>query len=417
METFYSQSTLEILPDEILLEICKYLLCSDILYSFIGLNDRMTCLIAEYRRHVSLHKISISKFDYLCVDILPQIGSQIRSLVLDCCYSVLGGVLFLERFSEKMSIVFPNLERVSLFAFRYNQVLAFLDTSTDLDYLVEIRLYNLFSIERLHQSTFVRSLCQANNHRLTTIFIDDMSSSMCFNETDCYLNILQLRIKLKHIRDLSSLSAAVPNVEYLDVIIEDRDQTFDDMDNMKLSSLEHLTDFRIKAVKRGWNLGHLTKLLVQLSAIRYLSLFLCTVDKSLIQSDIIFSLLPTTIQQFNYAIYFFPPVILDEDHTNQIISSWSPSHPVVCYFNKESLLIHTLPWQFGRMEMLPSIGNAIFSEIHHTTGYDRHVEQLLFTINQNFTYSQSLTVLSECRRVRELHMSVIDNGDIVKGMC
>ncbi|CAF0748837.1 unnamed protein product [Adineta steineri] len=42
MERFSIESKLEILPDEILLEICQYLLCVDILQSFYGLNSRMT---------------------------------------------------------------------------------------------------------------------------------------------------------------------------------------------------------------------------------------------------------------------------------------------------------------------------------------------------------------------------------------
>lgn len=68
------------LPDEILLEVCKYLLCSDILFSFNKLNRQMTQMITEYHHYVSLHKTSIRKFEYLCVNILPEIGSQIRSL-------------------------------------------------------------------------------------------------------------------------------------------------------------------------------------------------------------------------------------------------------------------------------------------------------------------------------------------------
>src|SRR5262249_7622069 len=107
MEPSCSQSTLEILPDEILLEICKYLLSSDILYSFFGLNNRMTRMIAQYRRDVSFYRTSISKFDYLCLNVLPQIGSQIRSLVIDCCYSLLEHDSFLAYFGDKLPMIFP----------------------------------------------------------------------------------------------------------------------------------------------------------------------------------------------------------------------------------------------------------------------------------------------------------------------
>src|SRR5437764_1009255 len=128
METFSIQSTLEMLPDETLLQVCKYLLCSDILQSFFGLNYRMTQMITQYRHHVSLHKTSLSTFNYLSVNVLPQIGSQVRSLVIDCCYSVLQGELFFEHFGKKMSITFPKLERISLVSYTHDQLVVFLDT-------------------------------------------------------------------------------------------------------------------------------------------------------------------------------------------------------------------------------------------------------------------------------------------------
>jgi hypothetical protein len=78
MKTSCNQSILEILPDEILLEVCKHLLFSDILYSFTGLNYRMTRMIIQYRQHFSFHKTSLSKCDYLCINVLPQIGFEIR---------------------------------------------------------------------------------------------------------------------------------------------------------------------------------------------------------------------------------------------------------------------------------------------------------------------------------------------------
>ena len=62
MEILFNRvKTLETLPDETLLEICKYLLCGDILQSFFGLNSRMTRMITQYCQHVSLHRVSISQ--------------------------------------------------------------------------------------------------------------------------------------------------------------------------------------------------------------------------------------------------------------------------------------------------------------------------------------------------------------------
>jgi hypothetical protein len=205
MNTWGNQSTLEMLPDEVLLEACKYLLCSDILHSFVGLNYRITQMISQYRHHVSLHKTSLLTCQYLYINILPQIGSQIRSLFVDCCYAALQDELFFEYFDKRMSTIFPKLERISLKSYEEKQLLVFLNSLYDLDHLKEIYLYSLFPIERSHQPAIIRSLFQANNHRFATIFIDSISSPLSFDNSDCYLNVLRLTIKLETAKDLPSL--------------------------------------------------------------------------------------------------------------------------------------------------------------------------------------------------------------------
>ncbi|CAF5052563.1 unnamed protein product, partial [Rotaria sp. Silwood1] len=153
MTTSFNKLTLETLPDEILLQICKYLSCADILVSLTGLSYRITQMITQYRHHISLHKTSLSQSDYLCGNIFPQIGSQIRSLLIDCCYSVLQDDLFIKYFANKISITFPQLERISLVAYEDNQLIALLDSLHDLNHFVEIRLYSLYWISQAKQST------------------------------------------------------------------------------------------------------------------------------------------------------------------------------------------------------------------------------------------------------------------------
>jgi hypothetical protein len=339
MDTSCNQSTLEILPDEILLEVCKYLLCSDVLHSFIGLNNRMTRMIAQYRYHLSFHKTSISKFNYLCVNVLPQIGHQIRSLVVDCSYSVLQDRLFLKYFSEKMCIIFPNLERISLIAYEHDDLVAFLNILDDLNHLIEIRLYNLFTIQRPQQPALARLLMQANNHRFTTILLDNDSSALSFDKTDHYWNIIRLRLNLNTIADLASLFAVVPNVQHLDVTIDQQDPS--ETDDMTFTfPLLHLTNFQLKSVGRPWTLDELTTLLVKLPTIQYISLFLHTNDESLVKGDKVLSLFPSTIQQFSYAITYFSDMTSDEG--DMIVSSWPPSHPVAYFFDNKLFFLHTL---------------------------------------------------------------------------
>ncbi|CAF1551363.1 unnamed protein product, partial [Rotaria sordida] len=135
----------------------------------MGLNCRMTHMITQYRHHVSFYKASILTSDYLCRNILPQIGSHVRSLVIDRNYSCLQDELFIEHFGKTMSMIFPKLERISLTYYEHDRLLTFLNALHDLNHLIEIRLYDLFDIQIWHQATLFRSLCQANNHRLTTI--------------------------------------------------------------------------------------------------------------------------------------------------------------------------------------------------------------------------------------------------------
>ena len=73
----------ERLPDEIILEICRYLSCTDILYSFFNINIRLNCTISIYYQHVILRQTSFIQFEYICRNILPKIGCKIRSLCIN----------------------------------------------------------------------------------------------------------------------------------------------------------------------------------------------------------------------------------------------------------------------------------------------------------------------------------------------
>ena len=414
METSSDHSTLEILPDEILLEVCQYLLSTDVLYSFMGLNYRITRMIAQYRQHLSLRKASLEKFDYLCVNILPQIGSQLRSLVIDCCYSLLQDRLFIKYFSANMSLIFPRLERIGLILYTYDQLMATLNIIHDLNDLVEIRLYKLSTIQKLQQPVLTRTLFQANNHRLTTIFCDNHSAPLSFDRTDCYLNILRLRLELQTLADLSALFDVVPNVQHLDVTIAEQEM-YKEMIDASLSPLIHLTNFQLKSVTRAWMLEELTTLFNLLPSVQSLSLFLSTYEECLIQGDLILSLLPSTVQKFNYAVYFYSHTTLDKDH--MIVSSWPPSHPVACFFSDVYLFLHTLPWHFPTLDFLSPIGKVMSSQAINANGYDRRVEQISFSINKIFTWEKALTILSNCCRVREITINVEQENDIVKGTC
>ncbi|CAF4370673.1 unnamed protein product [Rotaria sp. Silwood2] len=412
METFYSQSTLEMLPDEILLEVCKYLLCSDILQSFMGLNRRMTHMITQYRHHVSFYKASILTSDYLCINILPQIGSHVRSLVIDRNYSSLQDELFIEHFGKKMSMIFPKLERISLTYYEHDRFLTFLDALHDLIHLTEIRLYDFFNTPISHQPTTVRSLCQANNHRFTTILVDDRSSCLSFDGNDRYLNVLRLRINLTSVNDLSALFAAVPNVQYLDVVISEGSDYSELLDEMKVFPLLHLTDFLLKSLRYGWVLEELSILLVQLPIVQNLSFSLATYDSRLVEGNIVLSILPSTIQQFNYAIRYFYDS--DLDGVDDIIASWPSSNPITWCLNNKSLFLHSLPWRFPHIEFSLSHSKMMSCLTNTVAVYNRNVEQVDIWVDKKFALTRSLSAISQCRRARLITIYVAGEDTTMK---
>jgi hypothetical protein len=313
-----------------------------------------------------------------------------------------------------MYIIFPNLERINLVAYEHDDLVAFLNILDDLNHLIEIRLYSLFTIQRPQQPALARLLMQANNHRFTTILLDSHSSALSFDETDRYWNIVQLRLRLKTVADLSCLFAAVPNVQHLDVTIDKQDPS--ETENMTFTfPLLHLTNFRLKSVGRAWTLDKLMALLVQLPIVQCLSLFLFTYEESLVKGDLLLSLLSSTVQQFNYAVYFYSDITLGEDNT--IASSWPPSHPIAHFFKDQLCFLHTLPWRFTYLEFPSTVGRMISDQTINANGYDKHTEQVSLFINTNFPLAKSLIVLSQCRRVRKVTISLTNNSDISEGMC
>ena len=414
METISNSSTLEILPDEILLQVCKYLICSDILYSFMGLNDRLTRMIAQYRHRISFYKTAISKFDYLSMRILPEIGWQICSLHIDCCYSVLQDRLFLEYFGEKMPVIFPNLQRIRLSSYSHDQLVPLLHTLHDMNKLIEIRLYGLFSMDSQQQADFVRLLFQTNNHRLTNVLIDDASSVLCFHENDRYLNIVHLRIKLESMADLPVLFAAIPNVQCLDVIIEARDSNEKKNTVPYKSPLRHLTDFSLKSIAEIWDVTELEALMASLPNVRCLSLLLCIQGQYLLRGDVILSLLPPAVEQFHYVAYSFTVVTFNT--SDEIAASWPSSHPIACFCDDHFCFLHTKPWYFSCLELPTAIGKSVSSAVVHGNGYEKRVGKVWLYIKKSFSLSTSLVVLSQCRRVRKIVLFLMDDTNTLEGM-
>ncbi|CAF0851344.1 unnamed protein product [Adineta steineri] len=287
METSSSQPKLEILPDDIVLEVCKYLLCTDIIYSFIGLNCRMRRMIKQYHYQVSLYKTSFSNYNFLYKNVFPQIGSHICSLLIDRYYSVFQQELFINYFGKNTLVIFSNLERISLVSYEYNELNSILNILHNLHFLTEIR--------------------------------------------PCVL----VRINLRTIRDLPSLSTAVPNVRYLDVFIQTTKIICEYSDDMNLSPFLYLTSFRFIPLMYEWQSK---ELFIHMPVVQQLIFFVTILDIRFIEND--------TGQQFNYAMYDSSDILFDP--VDEITACRPQS-----YSNKEKLLIsHALSWMFARISIM-----------------------------------------------------------------
>jgi hypothetical protein len=179
-------------------------------------------------------------------------------------------------------------------------------------------------------------------------------------------------------------------------------------------SLHYLTNFRLKSTQRLWELEELLIILGHLPNVQSLSVFLSTSDLNLVYGNMLLPLLPAAVQQFNYAIYYFPSPKLDRD--NEIVASWPLSLPIACFSGNNYWFIHTLPWHLDRMSVLPSFGKTISSERNHKANYDRYVKHLEIFSDNNFTLVKSLGVVAQCRRMKTLKIRTNTTGEAVEGM-
>ncbi|CAF1193292.1 unnamed protein product [Rotaria sordida] len=395
-------SNFESLPDELLLEICKYLLCVDVLISFDNLNTRITCMISDYYRHVSLHKASYTQSYELCSKILPNIGTQIRTLIIDNCYSALQAIEFPKYFQNSMSICFPELQKIILVSFRPDPLLAFLKILNNLEKLYIIDIRSLFRVPTNQQTEVLLALLQANNNRLTSIYIDDQSSHLnpikkyLSNQITCP-NIIDLKIEISTICDLSILFTIIPNIHYLSVSIHKKDN-LDNINRIFTSyTLNFLNKFQLKSVERSWYLNELIILFEKLPSIKYLSLNLRTSDINLINGEILKKCLPNTIEQFHYAIHYLPEQIINYF---EIINTWKYICPITCLHNpiqNDYMYLHTLPYtSFNYLEISSSVADSILKNQNSYENIQR------IHVDCDFTLAEAFPIIGYCRRAKHI---------------
>ncbi|CAF2576793.1 unnamed protein product [Rotaria sp. Silwood2] len=387
-------SSLHVLPDEILLEIYKYLSNVHVICSFYGLNKRFNTCITGYYRHISLTDVTCNQFHELCRSILPNIGSQIRSLLISNCRSVLQGKIFSQYFSHQMSKIFPNLQKLTLICFTADELDKFLNALNNLSNLDEIEISDLLT----DQSNLFQHVVETNNNRFTSIKFKTSYSDL---PTRQCLNILDLTISIQTLEKLPHLLSLIPNIRRLNVTIDEISMEKASFDN--LSSLTFLNYFFLRCYNHFWLLEELKSLFTTIPAVEHLSLQLSSQDYCFVDSEqMMYDILPQNIQEFNFSLRYFYDTIEEIDQNALITSRF----PIICLIdeNLQQAVLHTIPYRFPLFNISSPMAKKMST-------YESYKNVDMFYDYHGMTLAETFPIIARCRRIKEIAIQSYEKDD------
>ncbi|CAF0765737.1 unnamed protein product [Rotaria sp. Silwood1] len=393
---FYSRTTFEILPDEMILEICQYLHCSHVLYSLFDLNIRLNQTITFYCRHVWFRRASYKQLLYIYQYVLPRIGSSVLSLTLHPLHQA----SFPSSFKHQISNIFPNLINLTLTSWTSENLLSFIiDTLHEMKYLQKLIIQELSCSSSIRNIDFIEKIFNIKTNFLTDITFDyDCDSFDFINHSINNIishNILSLTIQLDTLMDLSILINFIPNIHRLDVSFKNsslRKVCFNII-------LPFLKEFSVWAVRWYSQLVDLKSLLQIVPLIETFSLTISTRDFNLINGTKLLSILPSQLKQFNYTVCYYPSKNYDYSNINMIKTSWK-SIPVIYSISDidKRIFLHTLPYSSSRLTIRSSLAKNMPNKDMHSI-YSK-IDQIQVYMMMNL--SDTFPIIGQCRRVREL---------------
>ncbi|CAF0765754.1 unnamed protein product [Adineta steineri] len=277
----FTQNTLEKLPDELLLSICRYLSSADVLFSFYGLNSRLSQTISGYYQHVVIAKLPYTQFHCICTSILPHIGLNISSLVISNQWKGVLSTLFLNYFSDKMSLIFPQLKHLTFISFNSNSLKLFLNSLQNLPQLRGINLCFQYdgSIDSDGSETLLDRLFSANNNRLNSILFDDESIIFSVDDEICnrfYSNIQKLSLDIKTLCDLHQLLTILPQLISITVTINEDSSIPDNISTC--TPVHSLKELQLQSFSPSWSYDELESVLKRIPNVKILSISIETYD-------------------------------------------------------------------------------------------------------------------------------------------
>ena len=387
----------EDLPDEILLEICRYLHCSHVLYSFFDLNSRLNQTITSYSQHVWFRRASYRQLLHIYDHILPRIGSQIISLTIHPLHQS----SFPLAFKWQLGNLCPYLRNLTLTSWRSEHLMELmLDNLKQMNYLEKLIIQELSCSSTNDDRGFLEKILRIDNGYLTKISFDyDCDSFTLRNSFSLQYfhanHIRYLTIQLDTLTDLSILIHSIPEIIQLDVTI--RDSSLEPVSFSR--TLLSLKSFSLWSVHWYSHFIDLLPLLQLAPSIEQFSLTLSTRDPDLTNGDKLRSILPTQLKQFHYSVCFHAQEYFEQFDFSQMKISWE-TIPIVYSICEEDkrIFLHTLPYSSSRLIIRSSLAKNIPT---------KHFSQMYSNINQIQVYtmknlSDVFPILAQCRRVREL---------------
>jgi hypothetical protein len=401
---------LEDLPNELLLLICRYLSSTDVLFSFYGLNCRLSQTISGYFRHVVIAKTPYMQFKSICTSILPEIGSNIYSLVISNQWKGVLSKIFLSYFGERMSLTFPNLKYLIFISFNANSLKLFLDSLQNLPELHEIVLCYQYevAISPCESQILLHRIFSANNNRLNSILFDDESIVFSLDDKSSdilYFNIQKLSIDLKTVNDLHRLLTVLPQLISINVTINEESIELDKLN--KYISIDSLKQFQLQSFGPSWNLDELMSVLKRLPNVEELSIAIESLDDArLIDGENFFSLVSgLSLKKFNYFVRFYDSSpSIDPIKVRFTWQKFPQEFVCINSDDEKTLVLYTLPFAFSYLILPSSLAkNEIFIE-----SYAPQVKMLtLYDVSAHMV--DTFSVIKKCHRIKRLNLRTDEN--------
>jgi hypothetical protein len=405
-----SLSSFEILPDEMILYVCHYLRGADILYSFYNLNTRLNITITGYCRYVNLMAVSYKQFDYAVSNVLPQIGSSVRTFVLNGNWETiicdrLSSILF----TSRLSFLLPRLQRITVKWFTSERLFLFVDILQDFLHLTQLDLRYLKG--RTIDSLLTKVL-SANNGRLSIVSFDQDSIDLDISdncETISYPNIEELTVNLTISELIPRLFRLIPNVRRLYLSVDElSDSSQSKLTTTDLSSLVYLIDFQLRSINLFWTFEEISHILKAMPSLQKLALDFRTDDERLINEDDLITILPSSLLKINFVTryYFSEP----ESDVKTLNTAQSARFSIAYLLDepRHRYLIHTIPCDL-RTVIIPA---TIAKQMTVGWGYMQQMEDLY--IYDTTSLLDILLILQHFRRLRTLSIDLQDSSQIRK---